>query len=135
MSEVMSTLRRALFSFGLAAAAVGGLPGAPSAAAQEVTLRVQHFLPPASTTHKDFIEPWARKVEAESGGRIKIEIYTSMQLGGKPPAIYDQVGHGVGGTVWTLPGYTARRVPSPADSELPFQAAYAEATPPPTHAF
>src|SRR3546814_18317726 len=105
----MSALRRALVSFGLAAAAVGGLPGAPSAAAQEVTLLVQHFLPPASTTRKDFIEPWARKVEAESGGRIKIEIYTSMQLGGKPPALYDQVRDGVVDIVWTLTGRSAER--------------------------
>src|SRR3546814_7213522 len=89
MSGVMSTLRRALFSLGLAAAAVGGLPGAPSAAAQEVTLRVQHFLPPASTTHKDFIEPWARKVEAEYGGSSKFDVYTTIQARGQPPAHYE----------------------------------------------
>jgi len=118
--------RRAVLSLGLAAAVVMGL--VLPAAAQEVTLRVQHFLPPPSTTHKDFIEPWTRKVEAESGGRIKIEIYPSMQLGGKPPALYDQVRDGVVDIVWTLPGYTAGRFPIIEVFELPFLAASAEAT-------
>src|SRR3546814_13634646 len=102
MSEVMSTLRRALFSLGLAAAAVGGLPGEPSAAAQEVTLRVQHFLPQDSTTHKDFIEHRARKVEAESGGRTKIALYNSLQTGGTPTAHDDQDADGVDNNGWTM---------------------------------
>src|SRR3546814_6413149 len=109
MLKNASAPRRALLSFGLLAAMAGGLAGAP-ASAQEVILRLQHFLPPPSTTHKDFVEPWARKVEAESDGRIKIEIYPSMQLGGKPPALYDQVRDGVVDIVWTLPGYTAGRL-------------------------
>src|SRR3546814_17616274 len=90
MSEVMSTLRRALFSLGLAAAAVGGLPAAPSAAAQEVTLRVQHFPPPAQTNHKDFIEPWARMAEAQSGGRPEIQ----RQLVEEGKSDTARVGHG-----------------------------------------
>src|SRR3546814_463063 len=75
------------------------------------------------------------KVEAESGGRIKIEIYTSMQLGGKPPALYDQVRDGVVDIVWTLPGYTAGRFPITEVFELPFMAASAEATSQAIHEF
>ena len=86
---------QAVLALGLAVGLLIGPLGSTPSLAQEVTLRVHHFLPPPSTTHKDFIEPWARKVEAESGGRIKIEIYPSMQLGGKPPALYDQVRDGV----------------------------------------
>ncbi len=119
----------------LAAGLLNGPFGAASGLAQEVTLRVHHFLPPPSTTHKDFIEPWARKVEAESGGRIKIEIYPSMQLGGKPPALYDQVRDGVVDIVWTLPGYTAGRFPTIEVFELPFMAASAEATSQAAHEF
>jgi TRAP-type C4-dicarboxylate transport system substrate-binding protein len=137
MSKVFRAPRRALLWLGLSFA-TGLLAGplAPDpAAAQEVTLRVQHFLPTHSTTHKDFIEPWARKVEAESGGRIKIEIYPSMQLGGKPPALYDQVRDGVVDIVWTLPGYTAGRFPIIEVFELPFIAASAEATSQAAHEF
>jgi TRAP-type C4-dicarboxylate transport system substrate-binding protein len=118
-----ATLLAGLLIGPLAAALSGG-----TAVAQDVTLRVHHFLPPPSTTHKDFIEPWARKVEAESGGRIRIEIYPSMQLGGKPPALYDQVRDGVVDIVWTLPGSTAGRFPTIEVFELPFMAASAEAT-------
>ncbi len=94
----------------------------------EVTLRVHHFLPPPSTTHKLFIEPWAEQVEADSQGRIEIEIYPAMQLGGKPPQLYSQVRDGVADIVWTLPGYTPGRFPIVEVFELPFMAATAEAT-------
>jgi TRAP-type transport system periplasmic protein len=131
----MSLVARVLGSVALMAGLLAGPLAVSSAQAQEVTLRVHHFLPPPSTTHKDFIEPWARKVEAESGGRIKIEIYHSMQLGGRPPALYDQVRDGVVDIAWTLPGYTAGRFPTIEVFELPFMAASAEATSQAAHEF
>ncbi len=135
MPKILRARRRAtvLFSLVLGLLAAPWLPA--DGEAQDVTLRLHHFLPPPSTTHKDFIEPWARKVEAESGGRIKIEIYPSMQLGGKPPALYDQVRDGVVDIVWTLPGYTAGRFPTIEVFELPFMAASAEATSQAAHEF
>ncbi len=56
------------------------------ATAQEVTLRFQHFVSPKSANPTYFMEPWARKVEADSNGRIKVELYPFMQLGGKAPS-------------------------------------------------
>ncbi len=107
-----------------------------SAAGQEVRLRVHHFLPTTSVTHAGFIEPWARKVEAESEGRIAVEIYPAMQLGGKPPQLYDQARDGVVDIVWTLTGYTAGRFPVIEVFELPFvPAASAEATSQAAHRF
>ena len=41
------------------------------------------------------MKPWGEKIEKESGGRIKVEIYPAMQLGGKPPQLVDQVRDGV----------------------------------------
>ena len=59
--------------------ACGGLFAlAPRPGAQEVTLKVAHFLPAAAPAHAQFMEPWARKVEEESGGRISVEIYPAM---------------------------------------------------------
>ncbi|MGH6895523.1 MAG: TRAP transporter substrate-binding protein [Geminicoccaceae bacterium] len=101
---------------------------APGAWAQEVTLRVAHFLPAAAPAHALFMEPWARKVEADSGGRIKVEIYPSMQLGGRAPQLYDQVRDGIADVVWTLPGYTPGRFPTIEVFELPFLPTSAEAT-------
>lgn len=109
------------------------LPG--GASAQDVTLRVHHFLPASSTTHADFLEPWAERVTAQSNGRIAIEIYPAMQLGGAPPGLYDQVRDGVVDVIWTLPGYTPGRFPIAEVFELPFMAASAEATSQAAHAF
>ncbi|KMK67034.1 TRAP transporter substrate-binding protein [Puniceibacterium sp. IMCC21224] len=88
--------------------------------AQEVTLRCQHFLPAVGSVPKFFMEPWAEKIEAESNGRIKVELYPSMQLGGKPPALYDQIRDGVIDCGWVLPAYTPGRFPESEAFELPF---------------
>ena len=103
----------------LAAGAVAlGLAG--TAGAQEVTLRVQHFLSPQASVPKFFIEPWARKVEEESEGRIAVEVYPAMQLGGSAPALYDQIRDGVIDGGWALPAYTPGRFPEAEVFELPF---------------
>ncbi len=93
---------------------------ATAASAQEVTLRCQHFLSPQGSVPKFFIEPWARKVEEDSNGRIKVEIYPAMQLGGSPPALYDQIRDGVIDCGWALPAYTPGRFPESEAFELPF---------------
>ncbi|HXH83011.1 MAG TPA: TRAP transporter substrate-binding protein [Candidatus Tectomicrobia bacterium] len=120
----MKTIARLAVAAGLAALLAGPLP----AAAQQVTLRIHQFLPAAAPVPRDFIAPWARKVEAESGGRIKCELYPSMQLGGTPPQLFDQVKDGVVDIVWTLPGYTPGRFPKTEVFELPFIAGNAEQT-------
>ncbi len=119
-----TTTRRWLTATGLGAMALG----AGIAQAQEVTLRVHHFLPPPSVAHAEFIAPWADRVMAQSDGRIAVEIYPAMQLGGAPPSLFDQVRDGVVDVVWTLPGYTPGRFPTVEVFELPFMAASAEAT-------
>src|SRR5690606_31540637 len=91
--------------------------------AAEVTLRLHHFLPPVASVPKHMLEPWAKRIETGTGGRLKIELYPSMQLGGTPPQLYDQAKDGVADIVWTLPGYTAGRFPSTEVFELPFVAA------------
>ena len=90
------------------------------ATAQEVTLRFQHFVSPNSANPKYFIEPWAKKVEEESNGRIKVEIYPFMQLGGKPTAQYDLIRDGAIDGGWVIPGYQPGRFPEAEALELPF---------------
>jgi len=88
--------------------------------AQDVTLRCQHFLSPKGSVPRYFMEPWAQKIEEESNGRIKVELYPAMQLGGKPPALYDQIRDGVIDCGWALPAYTPGRFPESEAFELPF---------------
>lgn len=92
----------------------------PAFAQAQVTLRLHHFLPPVSNGHAKMLAPWAKMVEQDSGGKIKIDIFPSMQLGGTPPQLYDQARDGVVDIVWTLPGSTAGRFPSTEVFELPF---------------
>jgi len=105
------------------------------AQAPQVTLRLQQQLPAAAPVPKNFLEPWAKKIETESGGRIKIELYPSMQLGGTPPQVFDQVKDGVIDLTWTLPGYTANRFPKSEVFELPFIAGDGEQNSPATWEF
>lgn len=112
MKSSATSLRAMLAAFGLAAA----LP----ATAQEVILKVHHFLPPPSTAHSKFITPWCDKINKESAGKLKCQIYPAMQLGGTPPQLIDQARDGIADIVWTLPGYSAGRFPAAEVFELPF---------------
>lgn len=90
--------------------------------AQAVTLRLHHFLPPVANVHRFFLVPWARKVEADSNGALRVQIFPSMQLGGAPPQLFDQARDGVVDIAWTLPGNTPGRFPKIEVFELPFVA-------------
>jgi TRAP-type C4-dicarboxylate transport system substrate-binding protein len=86
----------------------------------EFHLKLHHFLPRSGNVPAKFIAPWARKIETESNGRIKIDIFASMQLGGSPQQLYDQARDGVADFVWTLPAYTAGRFSLIEVFDLPF---------------
>ncbi|WP_302175528.1 TRAP transporter substrate-binding protein [uncultured Hydrogenophaga sp.] len=109
-----------------ALAAVAGLAFAGSAMAQTVTLRLHQFLPPQATIPAKAIVPWAQKIEAESGGRIKIQLFHAMQLGGTPPQLFDQARDGVADITWTVLGYTPNRFNKTEVFELPFMSGSAE---------
>ncbi|MDC0135871.1 TRAP transporter substrate-binding protein [Sulfitobacter sp.] len=93
---------------------------ASGAWAQDVTLKLHQLLPMQATIPAKAIEPWIKKVQEESGGRIKIEHFPSMQLGGAPPELYDQAKDGIADITWTVIGYTPGRFPKTEAFELPF---------------
>lgn len=116
-------MTRTIKPVALAAAMAGAtLAAATTAAAQEaeVTLRCQHFLSPLGSVPRFFIEPWGEKVEEDSDGRIDVQIFPAMQLGGTPPSLYDQIRDGVIDCGWTIPAYTPGRFPEAEAFELPF---------------
>ena len=53
--------------------------GAGSAWAQDVTLKIHHFLAPNATSQKLLLGPWCEKIGKESNNRIKCQIYPAMQ--------------------------------------------------------
>lgn len=98
--------------------ALAGLSG--GATAQEMTLKLHHLLGPKSPAHTQMLTPWAQRVEKASGGKVKIQIYPAMSLGGKPPQLINQVRDGVVDIIWTVNGYTPSLFPRSEVFELPF---------------
>lgn len=110
----------------LIAAAFALLGSTAVLADDTVVLKVAHFWPPTAMSQQKVLEPWCAKIEAESAGGMKCQIYPAMQLGGTPPQLIQQAQDGVADIVWTLPGYTAGRFPSMEVFELPFMTNDAE---------
>ncbi|MBF0280324.1 MAG: TRAP transporter substrate-binding protein [SAR324 cluster bacterium] len=92
----------------------------PTFAAPEFTFKFHHLLGPKSPAHSKMIMPWVERVEKASKGRIKIDVYPSMSLGGKPPQLIRQLRDGVVDMIWTVNGYTAGQFPRSEVFELPF---------------
>lgn len=110
---------KTLLATGVAALALSGAM-TMAASAQDASLKLHQMLPAQATIPAKALAPWAEKVMAESGGRIKIELFPAMQLGGKPPELVDQVRDGVIDLTWTVIGYTPGRFPTTEAFELPF---------------
>lgn len=88
--------------------------------APQSILRLHHSFSSVSSAHDKFLAPWARQVEAQSGGRIHIDLFPSMQLGGAPAGLFDQARDGVADIVWAEPRRTPGRFPKIELFELPF---------------
>ena len=87
--------------------------------AQEITLKLHQFLSAKAPAQTQMLEPWAKRVEENSGGKVKIEIYPAMTLGGRPPELVQQVRDGVVDLIWTVNGYTPGLFPRSEVFELP----------------
>jgi len=85
-----------------------------------ITLKLHHSFSAVSGVHDKFLLPWARKIETESGGRMHVDIFPSMQLGGAPAALFDQARDGSADIVWAAPTLTPGRFAKIETFELPF---------------
>jgi TRAP-type C4-dicarboxylate transport system substrate-binding protein len=99
----------------LGAAALAGLAAAPQA--QE--LRLSTMVPPVHVIYREILTPWAADVAKATNGAVKVTLYPSMQLGGKPPELFRQTVDGVTDFCFTLPGYTSPAFPRVGIIELP----------------
>lgn len=122
----MNTMRIRMLGMLLGLAAASFAQGV--AAQEAVTLKVSHFWPPGAMPPTRILQPWCDKIAADSGNKLKCQIYPAMQLGGTPAQLIDQAKDGVADVVFTLPGYTAGRFPVMEVFELPFMSRSAEAT-------
>jgi len=93
---------------------------APVAAQQPVTLKLSHFLGPTSFFEVDFAQPWARELEAKTGGKVKVEIYNGASPFGDVTKQATQVKDGTIDIALGLRGAEGDRFPRSAIIELPF---------------
>ena len=110
---MLKIVRPTLVALGLASVA-------SVASAQDVTIRIHHFMSQRAPLHAKFLVPFAGRIAEASDGRIEVEIYDSMSLGGRPGDLYDQAVDGAVEAVLTLPGYTSGRFNQSEVFELPF---------------
>ncbi len=102
--------------FALAAAVAIAAGGAQ---AETITLKLSHFVPPQHTFHK-WVVGWSERIEKESGGRLKFEIYPNGQLVGPPNRQLDAARNGIVDIAWVLHGVTPGRYPMTELANLPF---------------
>ncbi len=100
--------------------------GVACAATGAVTLKIAHYLPATSNFQQLVLLPWCDKIGKESGGRLKCQIYPSMQLGGTPAQLFEQARDGIADMIWTIPTYQAGRFTKTEVFELPFMVKSAE---------
>ncbi|AMN67807.1 TRAP transporter substrate-binding protein [Psychrobacter sp. P11G5] len=90
-----------------------------AASSQETTiLRFSHFYPSTSDINEQIFEPWAKKIEADSNGRLKVEVYPSATIS-KVDTAYESAVKGTIDIGSQVQGYTSGRFPLSQIAELP----------------
>jgi TRAP-type C4-dicarboxylate transport system substrate-binding protein len=99
--------------------AIAGI-GTPGAAQQPITLKLSHFLGPASFFELDFAQPWAKELEARTNGGVKVEIYNASSSFGEVTKQATQVKDGTIDIALGLRGAEGDRFLRSSIIELPF---------------
>jgi TRAP-type C4-dicarboxylate transport system substrate-binding protein len=116
----MRVARRTFLASTMASVAAPAVMRVAWADAPQFSLKLHHAFSSVSSAHDKFLAPWARQIEAQSGGRIRIDLFPSMQLGGAPADLFDQARDGVVDIAWAQPSNTPGRFPRIEAFELPF---------------
>lgn len=89
-------------------------------AADTIELKMSHFLPSTYPVQRDFLEPWARELEARTNGRVKVQIFPAGSSFGHVAKQMDQVRAGVVDIAHGLTGIPRGRLPRTSIIDLPF---------------
>jgi len=88
-----------------------------------VELAVSHYMPRDHGTHRDFIAPWARAVEAGSGGRLRVTVHDGDTPLGRLERQHAQVTSGAVDVAHSVASLPSGRYPRTAIVGAPFLAA------------
>ena len=100
--------------------AVAALAALSFSAHAQILLKVHSFSGPQAPDQARHLFPWAEKINQEAGGKMKVEVYTNMQLGGKPADLPQQLDDGVVDAILIVPGFSPGRYPGLEGTELAF---------------
>src|SRR5699024_6563079 len=89
----------------------------PSVSEEATVLRFSHFWPATSSISKEVFEPWAKQIETDSNGRLKVELYPSAGLA-KADVTYESAAKGTIDIGSQAHGYTNGRFPLTQITEL-----------------
>ena len=109
-------MRRSLALWFAAILALGPVP----AGAEPVTLKLSHFLGPASFFQVDFAEVWAKELTERSKGQLKVEIFNGASPYGKVTEQASQVKAGTIDIALGLRGAEGDKFLRSSIIELPF---------------
>ena len=93
--------------------------GAGEAYAQAIELKLAHFMSPMHVQHVKSFEPFAKKVEELTGGKVTVKIFPGGALGG-PTQLPDAVKAGITDIAFIIPSYTTGRFVRLSSMDLPF---------------
>ncbi len=92
-----------------------------------IELRVAQPFAPKHIVQTKIFEPWAKKIEEMSGGRVKVTMFSGGALG-KAADHYNLAEEGIADITYALQDYTPGRFPLTTVFELPFMIPSAEKT-------
>jgi TRAP-type C4-dicarboxylate transport system substrate-binding protein len=90
------------------------------------TLTLSHYMPPGHGTHRDFLAPWARALEARADGAIRVTIADGTTALGRLEHQYAQVASGAVDIAHSPAHLPPGRFPATGIAGLPFLAAGAD---------
>lgn len=99
---------------------------AGTAHAQNVELKVSHFVPPTHGFHVDVLDPWLKDLEKRTGGKVQPRLFAGNSPFGKAENQADQVKQGVVDVAWGLNGIPRGRFLRTSIMEMPFVAESAD---------
>ena len=101
------------FAFGIFIMGIGS-----PALAQNIELKLAHFMPTMHIQHKTAFVPFSNKIAEITGGKLTVKIYPGGTLG-NPKTMVDSISKGITDIGFVLPNYVPGRFPRTSVFELP----------------
>ncbi|WP_300297279.1 TRAP transporter substrate-binding protein [Ferrovibrio sp.] len=118
-NNLKAMLARAIVAIASGAALFVTVP-APHVAAQDIELKLSHFLPPGHGIHRDWLLPWGEELAKRSNGKVKVTIFPAGSAFGNPARQLEQAVSGVVDIAHGLRGVPAGRFNRMGIIEFPF---------------